>query len=1181
MKTILIFLFAFFSFSWAGAQVSGNFWNETDESEIVLPQESEVQISASAYRTMSLDLKAISNVLATAPMEFTAGAKNNPLVISLPMPDGSWETFRVVESPVMEPELVAAYPSIKSFKGYGITHSRSTTRFDVTPKGFHALIRSPKGEVYIDPYATEQTDYYISYFTRDVQIGEEMLPALRCGYDPAESPSISEDIEFEEDYSLEKNQDLLPLRIYRFALSCTGEYGSTHGGTTEAVFSTFTTAVNRLNAILEAETAVRLLMIPATPFLIFTDPNDDPYFNAANGTGLLDQNQDYFDSFLTDANYDLGHIFTNGCFDVGGVAGGSACGSGKARGVTCHSSSNVLAVVNRIMAHEIGHQLSAGHSWNNCPNALEQLASGSAMEPGSGSTIMSYAGACGDQNIQFGNDTYYNIASLEQIIFFSRIGGGSQCGVSSITDNTQPEVFLDYQNGFYIPVSTPFELTASAFDADGDPLTYCWEQHDLGPVSTLGEPTGTAPIFRSFPPTDNPTRVFPRMATIVNNQEDVTEWLPTYTRDLSFTCTVRDNNPEISATVWAEVKFKATDSAGPFLVTHPNTGEEKWKVGDYVEINWDVANTDNPLVNCKYVNIKLSTDGGFTYPYTLIESTPNDGSAFVFVPDAVGNKARIRVEAADNIFFDISDFDFEIEPAAEPGFAIDVLPAGIAMHCLPSPVQFGIQTNSFLGFDSPLTLHLLGDLPEQASYSFSQNPVSPPQSSTLTIDMGGFVKDRFDLILMAVTPGFDTVYRELTFTTFTQDFSDLELAEPFNGQSNIQFTTPFSWTASADAITYDFELATNPAFGSSTLQSGQNLTEPSFTHSGLLEENTLYYWRVRAVNECGPGDWLEPFIFQTVITDCAPYLAGDTPVNISGTGTPTVESTIFVPTEGIISDLNVPLIWGNYQPVNSLRLTLISPAGTEVVLFDQNCGNTLNMRIGFDDEAPSAIICPPSTGIVYQPVQPLSAFDGENTFGTWKLRVKVVEMGFGASGAIDTWGLEFCASRTPNNPFVITNDTLSVPPGQGNLITNQTLEVQDEDNTPDELRYTIVTPPVYGTLVFQGQALGTGDFFRQSTIDAFNLAYVHNGDDAPFDGFTFVVEDGEGGFIPIQRFNIKVDENAVVGTTEPVSANDMRLFRIRPETSSTSPSPTAAPTRTPQGIRPPGPGSDEPDIRTH
>ena len=183
----------------------------------------------------------------------------------------------------------------------------------------------------------------------------------------------------------------------------------------------------------------------------------------------------------------------------------------------------------------------------------------------------------------------------------------------------------------------------------------------------------------------------------MSNNYDNQEVLPTYDRELTFRCTVRDNNDEAGGAVWEELTFRADETAGPFLVTTPNTADITWNVGDYQEVIWDVANTTNPRVNCNYVNILLSTDGGFTYPYMLVENTANDGSAFVSVPDAISTDARIRVEAANNIFFDISNANFAIEAAAAPGYALDVTPSSVPLYCLPTdPLAFDISTTSCL-----------------------------------------------------------------------------------------------------------------------------------------------------------------------------------------------------------------------------------------------------------------------------------------------------------------------------------------------------------------------------------------------------------------------------------------------------------------------------------------------------
>lgn len=1136
--------------SWA--QSAQNFWTDVSSDNMFLPRNAEVELPATNHRALSLDFGAMLSTLRQAPMEFTEAGRNSPVIMALPMPDGTFENFRIQEAPVMAPGLAARYPQIRSFKGFGVDSKRSYVRLDYGPDGFHAYLRTPKGEVYIDPYASNQTAYYICYFSKDVDFPES--ETLSCGYTPAHAEaSPIEGLEFENNEDINFRDDaLLSFRTYRLALACTGEYASGHGGTLTSVMSSFNTAVNRLNAIFEQEVAVRMELIETNDELIFLDGATDPFDDPADGGGLLGQNQSFLNMNVGNANYDVGHIFTGQCSDgLGGIAiPSSACVDGqKGLGVTCHSSSNVTSIVNRIMSHEIGHQFSARHTWNFCPNTVEdspdQYHSESAMEPGSGSTIMSYAGTCGGgADVQNNGDLYYNIRSLESFIGFSTEGDGATCGTLTTTENNIPELELPYEDGFLIPISTPFELNASATDIDNDELTYCWEQHDTGPYGAPGSATlGTPPLFRSFPPREASNRVFPRLGLIVSNSSSNFEVLPTYSRELSFSCTVRDNHDGFSSSVWEIVEFRATESAGPFLVMGPNEGMEQWEAGDYVEVTWDVANTDNAVVNCQMVNIKLSVDGGFNYPITLATNTPNDGSAFISVPDAITTDARVKVEAADNIFFDISNQDFEIVPATEPGFAVSVSPASQVI-CLPGEASFDLNTISLLEYDSTITLDIVEGLPENAIANFSTTAVTPSESTSLNIDLSAVsASGTYDVVVRAVGPNADTTLRTLQIRTVSTDYSDLVLTGPVDGENGIGLSTTFSWSNSNAAQRYDFQLATSPTFElESILEFANNLTDTSYTPSILLEENALFYWRIIPSNECGVGDPLLPASFHTQSVNCAPNDASDTPINISGTGTPTVQSTLFVESDGIISDVNIPLLRANYQPVNSLRATLISPAGTEVVLFDQNCGTTLNLLLGFDDDAPNEIQCPPDDAIVFKPIEPLSAFIGENTAGNWTMRLEVVESGFGASGAFQDWSLEFCASETPVSPLLITNEALELPPGMSKAITPAELEVTDEDNTPFEIEYTLVTVPENGTLYFQGTPLGIGDMFRQASINANNVWFTHDGSDTQTDSFYFIVEDGTGGLIPNQQFNIIIDEGAVVNTEDLDADRDVSVF---------------------------------------
>jgi subtilisin-like proprotein convertase family protein len=260
---------------------------------------------------------------------------------------------------------------------------------------------------------------------------------------------------------------------------------------------------------------------------------------------------------------------------------------------------------------------------------------------------------------------------------------------------------------------------------------------------------------------------------------------------------------------------------------------------------------------------------------------------------------------------------------------------------------------------------------------------------------------------------------------------------------------------------------------------------------------------------------------------------------------PTIESTIEVTESGTISDINIPFLKANYQPVKSLKISLISPMGTEVVLYDQTCGNTVNMSIGFDDEAPSEITCPPDDGIVFKPIDSLSAFIGEPTAGTWTLRVAVVDLGFGASGGLEEWRLEFCSEQQPQSPVLVSNDTLFVPPGLTNPISPNELLAEDPDNTSFELTYTVLKAPDHGILNAYNVPLAVGDQFTQRAIETFDLKYQHDGSETESDLVTFVIEDGTGGFFATAAVPIRIREGAVVDTDEPLPVSgEVVLFPV-------------------------------------
>lgn len=1149
MKSTLSFLFLLCLLqTTVFSQKVFNFWSSVDETALPATVKAAQQVFPTHYNALALDFDNLKTVLATAPQE--SEGLSEELLIVLPLPDGSLETFAVAESSVMMPALAAKYPQIRSYLAWSTERPDIRVRMDYSPYGFNAVLHSKDGDSFISPFAKNNTEHYVAYTLQDYQYEDGIQPLASCGYNPAEMPEGSlEHLKIDENGSFENTtlksgSGEVFIRKYRLALACTGEYAQGHGGTLESVLASYNTAVNRINEIFEREVAVRMMLIDRIEELIWLDPDMDPYQNANTGGALLSQNETVLNNIIPPSQYELGHVFTGGCVDVGGVVSGAACGEGKARGVTCHSTSNVVAVAQGTMAHEIAHQFGTSHSWSNCPGNEGQRAGEAAFEPGSGTTIMSYNGACGpENNIPGGRDSYYHVGSLNQYINFTRINSFGDCAILESIENTEPIIEWTYEDGFYIPIDTPFELNTTATDAeDQESLTYCWEQYDLGPETDLGMPIFNAPSFRTYPAIAATNRVFPRMKAVVDNFREDIEVLPTYSRDLTFRCTVRDNHPGAGGTVWETVKFHATESAGPFLVMSPNADSIEWEVGSYQEVIWDVANTNNNRVNCQTVNIKLSLNNGYNYPITLAENVQNDGSEFIVIPDTITDRARIRVEAADNIFFDISNASFSITPPTEPGYSLNIGPS-YQQVCQPALAELTVESTSLLGYEEAVSLEIVDGLPEGTAYQIRPNVITPGSNTSIIIDFSQVdIDEEIEVTLQAISADNDTTYRNFNLDIVNNDFSSITQMGPINGTAGIG-SPVFEWTSSPYAEAYDIEIATTPLFGESNIITVTGLTETTFTPDFVLEENTVFYWRVRGTNECGAGAFLSPFAFRTEAISCAALQPNDLPLVLSGSGTQTKESSILVQSNGTINDLNIPLIVGEYQPVNSLRLSLVSPAGTTAILFDQNCGNTVALQAGFDDQAPEALICPPTNGVLMRPIEPLSIFNGENTQGLWTLLIEVVEDGFGGGGGIESWELEFCGNLSPSAPFLVNNEIWSVPPATRSQITNDFLLAEDEDNTASELKYTLVTIPENGTLYLRDDIeLGIGSTFTQSEVNGNNLAYEHNGNEATTDKFTFTIEDTESGWFGTPTFNIEITEGAPVNTINVELAEAVQIF---------------------------------------
>ncbi len=667
------------------AQNNNSVW--TDIPESVIRNSDPKAVRPLKFRSLRLNLISFRNILSGSPFERSDRAFNSPYIIELPSPEGKLSKFYVTEYSMMEPGLASQFREIKTYSIKGIDDPYASGKIDFTVFGFHGMILTARGDYFIDPVSTDNTENYISYYKSDYhsKIKFECL--------------VNE--EFNNSDFINNNNTILTgqqLRTYRLACAATGEYTAVFGGTVAAGQSAIVTAINRVNGVYEREVSVRMVLVANNTNIVFTNSATDPYTNS-NGSTMLGQNQTTLDNitYIGSANYDFGHVFSTG---GGGVAGlGVVCSAGnKARGVTGLPSPIGDPFYIDYVAHEMGHQFGGNHTFNSVTSSCGggNRNASTAWEPGSGSTIMPYAGICGADDLQPHSDDYFHIGSVGEITAFTQTGGGNSCPVTTNTGNTPPTVSVP-AGGFTIPVNTPFQLTGSAADAETpNSLTYCWEEFDVGPSGSPNSPSGNAPIFRSFKPDTSSTRVFPRFSDLLNNTQTIGEILPSYTRNLVFRLSARDNSAGGGGINYNSISFAVSSTSGPFLVTQPNTNVS-WNSGIPQTVTWNVANTTASPVSCSLVNIKLSTDGGYTYPVTLISNTPNDGSQSVVLPGVNTSLARVKVESSGNIFFDISNVNFTIVNSGLPIITHTPLPnteqitGNYTVICTITPIGTGID----------------------------------------------------------------------------------------------------------------------------------------------------------------------------------------------------------------------------------------------------------------------------------------------------------------------------------------------------------------------------------------------------------------------------------------------------------------------------------------------------------
>ena len=640
MKKKLFLLIVFISTTFVFSQGKSFWQKETSVNNSRVKSSKQILPKTQTY---SLNIEALKGALKNAPMrgKFFGGSN---LIVAFPNSEGVLEHFRVFEAPVMHPDLMAKYPNIKSYAGQGVEDPTSRIRFSISPLGLQSMrLSANRPASFIEPYTYDGKGYTV-YKRADKKAS---FNSFECSITETVNKKVTGD-----NFNL-RNADDATLRTYRLAVSTTGEYTNYHGGTKAQALAAINATMTRVNGIFETDFNITMVLIANTDSVIYTNSGSDPYGNTTSNYN--NELQSTLTSVIGETNYDIGHLFAN--LQNNGNAGciGCVCVNGqKGSGWTSHSVPEGDFFDVDYVSHEMGHQFGGRHTFTH----TSEGAGIAQVEPGSGSTIMSYAGITGATDVQSNVDPYFHAISIQQITDYAK---STTCQTNTNTGNAVPTANAGLN--YTIPKGTPFVLTGVGSDANtGDALTYSWEQMDENNASTtypsVTATTGVA--FRTYNPTIDNKRYFPRLSTI---KAGSTSWqweaIPNVARSLNFRFTVRDNVAGGGNNISDDMVVTVNGTAGPFLVSSPNTNVT-WNAGTTQTITWDVAGTTGNGVNAANVDIFLSTDGGDTYTIALASGVFNDGSQDIVVPNNQGSQNRVMVRGANNIFFDISNANFTI-----------------------------------------------------------------------------------------------------------------------------------------------------------------------------------------------------------------------------------------------------------------------------------------------------------------------------------------------------------------------------------------------------------------------------------------------------------------------------------------------------------------------------------------
>lgn len=974
---------------------SQNFWQKSSHISKANAIRLEQKITPKESSIFDLDISSFKKTF------LSNRSLNKQKRISFPNEKGELETYEVEQISTLSKELQKKYPNIKSYSGKKL-NGTTRVRFSISPYGMHAMFLKENNQTtFIDPYTKDGKSYMI--YSRN-SLSEHKDFICKVGVNNTKNYQL-----LERNYDTNDNV----LRIFRLAVATTAEYSAFHLKRQnipetatekikkEAVLAAVNTTITRVNGIYERDVAITMQLVANNDKIIFFDTEKDGFTNN-DSFKLIAESQKVIDANIGTSNYDIGHTFSTG---GGGLADlSSVCSHAKARGVTGTYNPVGDPYDVDFVSHEIGHQFGATHTFNgttgNCIGSNKTQAT--AVEPGSGSTIMGYAGICSPQNLQANTHPYFHLVSIRQIR--ANVTKGSiTCATKKVINNKAP--IINPLSHYTIPKSTPFVLEAVATDQDNDNLTYTWEQLDtelgLFPIQSTAT---QGPIFRSILPSNSPKRYFPNLkAILLGKTEDASKYevLPSVGRKMKFGVTVRDNNPNGGQTASAETTVTVNANSGPFKITSQNTATT-WQSGSLQEITWSVANTNAPPINTQKVNILFSFDGGKTFPKILAENIPNKGSYKVSAPTTATNKGRIKIQPIDNIYFDINDVAITITPSS---FDF-IFTERNKQICLPNSVKYNFVYKPKANFSEEVTFSAL-NLPEGVVANFSPQTASVEKAVILTLTNITSQNIGNHFIEIKGTSATKS-NNAIAYLKVKEEGIEIPvLSSPLDKELGVYSFDNFFWKGQQNAEKYTIEVSNDVEFKNIV---ALKETENTSININSLEPNTTYYWRVKAFNFCGESAYSKVRQFKTVPASCKTVDSGSLNKNIPDNNTTGITSTLTINENVYLKKVEVKVNI-SHDYLGDLTLKLINPNGQEILLAENIGGYAKSYtNVIFDDLATQSIFTatPPITGR-YKPQETIIKSNLEQSKGEWKL--KIIDSGQQDTGVLKDWSISVCGEK--------------------------------------------------------------------------------------------------------------------------------------------------------------------------